>query len=79
MGLTDQSSLYYDSFTNYIDRWRCYAIHSVKQKGTTIYMFDIIKKMISKYIFFKVVSEVLVAQNAIKAITLHLQTVLQLH
>ena len=42
-------------------------------------MFDIIKKMISKYIFFKVVSEVLVAQNAIKAITLHLQTVLQLH
>ena len=47
MGLTDQSSQYYDS----IDRWRCYAIHLVKQKGTKIDMFDIIKKMISKYFF----------------------------
>ena len=46
MGLTDQSSQYYDSFTNYIDRWRCYAIHLVIQKGTKIDMFNIIKKMI---------------------------------
>ena len=44
MGLTDQSSQYYDS----IDRWRCYAIHLVKQKATKIGMFDIIKKKISK-------------------------------
>ena len=75
MGLTDQSSQYYDS----IDRWRCYAIHLVKQKATKIGMFDIIKKMMSKYLLLNFFGGVWVAQNAIKAITLHLQTVLQLH
>ena len=69
MGLTDQSSQYYDSFTNLgiilIDGAAMQYIYSNKKEPKLTCLL-LLKKTISK-----VISEVWVAQNAIKAITLH--------